>query len=770
MSFSRYFVCLVGSFLLSLSGRTADSTEAALGVTNITFRNHVQPVLAKFGCSSGACHGAAAGQNGFKLSLRGYDDEGDYLALTRQALGRRIIPADPGRSLLLLKPTAALPHKGGKRFEVGSQEYRVLAEWISSGAPGPKPADPRIERIEFRPDHVVLQPAATQQFSVRAHFNDGHTEDVTRWAKYTSANATVAQVDDNGNVQVVGTGEGPITAWYLSRIAIASVTVPGTNEVSPSVFANANRRNFIDDITLEKLQALNLPPSPRCTDAEFIRRAYLDTIGVLPTAQETREFLAACAKGRSDGGSSADTPTLQNSSTPPSASPPSSARNRLIESLLQRSEFVDYWSHKWSDLLLVSSKRLKPAAMWTYYRFIRNNVAANTPWDVFVRKIVTAQGSTLENGAGNFYVLHEDPRAMAETTTQAFLGMSINCAKCHNHPMEKWTNEQYYRFANLFARVRAKTGTGDGDEIIFVAGRGDIVQPLTGKAQPPTPLDGQALPLQDARDRREALADWLTSRENHYFARSIANRVWANFFDVGIVDPVDDLRVTNPASNEKLLTALANYLADQRFDLKALMRAMLQSETYQRSSESLPENKADSRFYSRYYPRRLMAEVLLDAYSQVTGVPTEFQTDLRNDNRGLGEKYPLGLRAIQLPDTKIASYFLKTFGRPDREKTCECERTAEPNIAQVLHIANGDSINQKLAAKENAISQQLAAKTPPDKLVEDACLSALSRYPTETERERMLKALREAKETELRPLVEDMYWALLSSKEFLFNH
>jgi hypothetical protein len=601
---------------------------------------------------------------------------------------------------------------------------------------------------------------------------------VTRWAKYTAANASVAQVDENGNVQVVGTGEGPITAWYLSRIAIASVTVPGTNEVPPSVFANAKRRNFIDELVLEKLRELNLPPSPRCSDAEFIRRAFLDTIGILPTAQETREFLSACAQGRSagamesrsDGRSLANTPTLHDSSTPQNSSPVDSARDQLIESLLQRPEFVDYWTHKWSDLLLVSSKRLKPAAMWTYYRFIRNNVAANTPWDAFVRKIVTAQGSTLENGAGNFYVLHEDPRAMAETTTQAFLGMSINCAKCHNHPMEKWTNEQYYRFANLFARVRAKTGTGEGDEIIFVAGQGDLVQPLTGKAQPPTPLDGQPLPLQEARDRREALADWLTSRENAYFARSIANRVWANFLGAGIIEPVDDLRVTNPASNEKLLSALANYLADQRFDLKALMRLILRSETYQRSSVSLPENKADSRFYSRYYPRRLMAEVLLDAYSQVTGVPTEFQTDLRNDNRGLGEKYPRGVRAIQLPDTKIASYFLKTFGRPDREKTCECERTAEPNIAQVLHIANGDSINQKLGAKENVISKQLAANRPPDDLVEDAYLGALSRYPTETERRSMLKALNEAKETELRPLVEDLYWALLSSKEFLFNH
>src|SRR5437016_1320058 len=327
-----------------------------------SFRNHVQPILMRAGCSTGACHGAAAGQNGFKLSLRGYDDEGDYLALTRQALGRRIIPSDPGRSLLLLKPTAAIPHKGGKRFEVDSMEYRVLAEWIASGAPGPRKDDPRIERIEFLPEHVVLRPASSQQFSVRAHFSDGHIEDVTRWAKYTAANASVAQVDDSGNVQVVGTGEGPITAWYLSRIAIASVTVPATNEVSPSVFARAQRRNFIDNLALEKLQDLNLPPSPRCSDAEFIRRAFLDTIGVLPTAQETREFLAACAKARSDGvpesssdgRSSADTPTLQHPGTPQDSIPPASARDQLIESLLQRPEFVDYWSHKWSDLLLVS--------------------------------------------------------------------------------------------------------------------------------------------------------------------------------------------------------------------------------------------------------------------------------------------------------------------------------------------------------------------------------------------------------------------------------
>ncbi len=741
-------------------------------VKDWTFRNHVQPVLAKFGCSSGACHGAAAGQNGFKLSLRGYDDEGDYLALTRNALGRRIVPSDPGRSLLLLKPTGAVPHKGGKRFDVESLEYKVLSQWIAAGAPGPGKEDARVERIEVVPDHTVLSPGASQPLTVRAHFNDGHAEDVTRWVKYTSANETVGTVGEDGKVTVVGNGEGAITAWYLSRIAMATVTAPFTNSVSHSVFAQAAKRNFIDDLVLEKLQSLNLAPSPRCTDAEFIRRAFLDTIGTLPTAGETRAFLAACANERSDGAAETSRDGINPGATQSvrQARGSAPARDRLVESLLRRPEFVDYWTCKWSDLLLVSSKRLPPSGMWSHYRFIRDNVAANTPWDLFVRKILTAQGSTIENGAANFYVLHEDPRLMAETATQAFLGMSVGCAKCHNHPMEKWTNEQYYRFANLFARVRAKTGSRDGDEIIFAADQGDIVQPLTGKAQPPTPLDGQALPLDDPHDRREALADWLASRENPYFSRSIVNRVWAAFFGVGLINPVDDLRMTNPASNEKLLSAAANYLAEQRFDLKALMRAILQSEAYQRSSQALPENQADTRFYSRYYPRRLMAEVLLDAYSQVTGVPTEFRTDLRNENRGLGEKYPPDLRAIQLPDTKIASYFLKTFGRPDREKTCECERTAEPNVAQVLHIANGDTINQKLEAKENAISRQLDAKTPPERIVEEAYLSALSREPTKSERESMRRALAGSPEAALRPAVEDLYWALLSSKEFLFNH
>ncbi|MEW6304363.1 MAG: DUF1553 domain-containing protein [Verrucomicrobiota bacterium] len=708
-----------------------------------SFRNHVQPVLAKFGCSSGACHGAAAGQNGFKVSLRGYDDEGDYLALTRHALGRRITPAEPAMSLLLLKPTGFVPHKGAKKFDTNSLEYRVLVDWIAAGVPGPKKEDPRVERVEIIPPHVTVKPGDSQQFLVRAHFTDGHIEDVTHWAKYTSANESVSTIDESGKVQVMGFGEGAITAWYLSRLAIATVTAPYTNNVPKTIFTKAPKRNFIDDMVLAKLRSLNLPPSPRCTDEEFIRRAYLDTIGVLPTAKEVEEFLADPSSGK---------------------------RDILIESLFTRPEFVDYWTYKWSDLLLVSSKNLKPAAMWSYYHWIRDNVAANTPWDEFVRRIVTAQGSTFENGAGNFFVLHDDPRIMAETTTQAFLGMSINCAKCHNHPMEKWTNDQYYQMANLFARVRAKNGNGDGERIIFAAVNGDVVQPLRGKPQPPAPLDGTTLPIESPEDRRDHLADWLVSPSNPYFSRSIANRVWANFMGVGLVESVDDLRVTNPASNEELLSALGKYLAQQNFDLRDLMRLILQSETYQRSSVATPENAADTRFYSRYYPRRLMAEVLLDSISQVTGVPTEFYTDLRNANRGRGDKYPVGFRALQLPDSMIESYFLRSFGRANREQTCECERTEEPSMAQVLHLANGDTINKKLAAKDNAISRLLDAKSPPEKIIDHAYLSALARHPTPAEKEKILQVLATTKPEDHRQAYEDIYWALLSSKEFLFNH
>jgi hypothetical protein len=726
---------------LCLSGPCWWPTIRAEGAP-ISFRNQVQPILARYGCSSGACHGAAAGQNGFRLSLRGYDDIGDHLSITRHAGGRRVNLEDPGRSLLLLKATATLPHKGGRKFEVDSREYQLLARWIAEGAAAPRADDPRIVRLEVQPSQATLELNASHPLKVLAHFSDGRIDDVRAWAKYSSANETVCNVDDAGGAKIVGFGEGAVTAWYLQKIAVTTVTAPYPNQLDPETFVNAAKVNWIDDLILEKLEALRLPPSPTCTDGEFLRRVFIDTLGVLPTAEEARAFMA-------------DTDPAK--------------RARVIESVLGRPEFIDYWTYKWCDLLLVSSKKLKVPAMWAYHRWIREKVAANVPWDQLVRGLVTASGSGLENGAANFYVLHEDPRIMAETTTQAFLGMSINCARCHNHPLEKWTNSQYFAFANLFARVHTKAGAGENDTVVFTAGQGDLAQPLTGKPQPPTPLEGKPLDPLSADDRRLALADWLASPDNAMFSRAIVNRVWANFFGAGLVERVDDLRETNPASNEKLMAAAQRFLVDHKFNLKALTRAILESASYQRSSEALVENRDDTRFYSHYYPKRLMAEVMIDGFSQVTGVPTEYKTDNRN-SRGAVTAFPAGLRALQLPDSLIASYFLRSFGKPDREKTCECERTSDPSVAQVLHITNGDSLNNKLSARRNHLAEVLAAKIPAEEIIEDAYLRCLCRRPTTAERAQFVNELAGAAEADKRAVLEDIYWALLSSREFLFNH
>jgi len=735
-------VWLAGGIGLDWARAAEPAITAAHETAEPSFRNHVQPVLTKMGCNMGACHGAAAGKNGFVLSLRGYNDEADFLAITRGASGRRIVPSDPGRSLLLLKATGVVPHKGGKRFEPTSPEHRLLADWIAAGAPGPKDADARMTRIQVLPEHSTLKPGATQALTVRATFSDGRVEDVTRWAKFTAANAQVVNVDDAGVATVQGFGEGPVSAWYLSQMAVASITSPFTNGVPAAVFAEVRKRNFIDEQVTAKLQELDLPPSPPATDGEFLRRAHLDTIGMLPSAEQVRAFLDDVGPDK---------------------------RDRAIERLLASPEFVDYWTYKWSDLLLVNSAKLPPRAARAYHAWIRQNVEAGTPWDVMVRDLVTAQGSTLEHGAGNFFILHDDPRLMAETTTQAFLGMSVGCAKCHNHPMEKWTNDDYYALANLFSRVRAKNGRGEGERLLVASDSGDLVQPRTGKPQPPRPLDGRPVPPDARGDRRAALADWLVSRDNPYFAKAIVNRVWANFFGVGLVEKVDDLRVTNPASNEKLFAAAATYLADQRFDLKALMREILRSSTYQRSSQPLPGNAADTRFYSRYYPKRLMAEVILDAMSQVTGAPTDFRPDAPPGQKR-DDLYPAGFRALQLPDNFVQSYFLKNFGRPDRLQTCECERSSEPSVAQVLHLANGDTLNRKLQAPDNVLARQCSADKAPGKIVDDAYLSALARMPSDRERTQLAAALDPPDPKQLRAAVEDLYWALLSSKEFLFNH
>jgi hypothetical protein len=733
-------------------GQQASATITVVGMGQAavrSFRNDVQPVLAKMGCSMGACHGALHGKNGFKLSLRGYDANADYKTITRGDRGRRIEPTDPGRSLILLKPTMTVPHKGGLRFEVGSPAYKILSEWIAEGTPAPRDDDRMVVSIDVLPKEVTLRRGDQQGVIVLAKYNDGSVRDVTRWSRFAATNAAVATVDDDGHIKVLGHGIGAVTAWYSSKISILRITSPYEASVPDAVFAKAPRKNFIDKLILKQLALLKLPPSPPTDDATFIRRAYLDTIGKLPTVDEVRTFLADSSPDK---------------------------RDRLIDSLLQRPEFVDYWAYQWSDMLLVNGSILRPPAVKAFYGWIRQQVQNNTPWDQFARDIITARGSSLVNGATNFYALHEDPESMSENISQAFLGLSIQCAKCHNHPLEKWTNDQYYAMANLFARVQAKgwssgPRTGDGVRTLFVAEHGDVIQPSKGLPEPPAPLDAKPLPLDSTADRRQYLADWLTSPQNPYFAREITNRIWGNFFGVGLVDPVDDLRESNPASNEELLDAAAKFLVDHKYDLKALMREIMQSAAYQRSSIPVGAGSDDSRNYSHYYPRRLMAEVLLDAISQVTAEPSRFtEIEYPDSDREKTDFYPKGTRALQLYDSAVVSPFLRTFGRNPRVITCECERSNEPSLVQALNISNGDAIRKKLSAKDGKIASILKSDSPNYRIIEDLYLAALSRYPTDREMVPLLATMNDAPAGQRRAVLEDVYWAVLSSREFLFNH
>jgi Protein of unknown function (DUF1553)/Protein of unknown function (DUF1549) len=716
-----------------------------------SFRNHVEPVLAKQGCNAGACHGALAGKGGFRLSLQGYDPDSDYFAIVKQDRGRRVELADPGRSLFLAKPSGAITHKGGVRFSTGSLEYRVLAEWIALGATRPTTAEAHVERLEVSPDRSLQRIGQGQQILVRAHYSDGRAEDVTRWVKWSSADESVCRVDDQGKAQVIGPGEGSIVAWFASKLAIARLTVPYSAGLG-EVVDHRKPRDFIDEQIDKQLTRLNLPPSPDCNDPEFLRRAFVDTIGRLPSVEETRGFLA---------------------------DPSTTKRDALIDRLLATPEFVDYWTYKWSDLLMLNGTRLRPQALKTYYQWVRKQVADGVPWDRFVREIITATGESLENGATNFYALSQSPEDMTENVSQAFLGLSIGCARCHNHPLEKWTNDQYYGMASLFARVRAKGWggegrQGDGLRTLYVAESGELVQPRTGKPQRPSPLDGQPLDFDDPADRRASLARWLTSPENPYFARSIANRVWANFFGVGLVEKVDDMRVSNPSSNEALLSAAASYVIEKKFDLKALMRAILRSNAYQRSSRPLPGNRSDRRFYSRYYPRRMMAEVLHDAIVQVTEVPTRFDfIGFPGNDREKTDFYPLGTRAVQLYDAAVESYFLQAFGRNARRIVCECERSDEPTMVQVLHLTNGSTLNEKLRAPGNRLNKLLRLRREGMSgaaLVDEIYLACLSRYPTEVERSSLLALLPSPGEKSEAEVVEDIFWGMMSSREFLFNH
>ena len=705
-----------------------------------SFRNHVIPVMTKMGCNSGACHGALAGKNGFKLTLRGYDPDVDFDTLTRQSNGRRVSLSSPADSLVLLKPTLAIPHGGGKRFAVNSLEYRVIAEWIAAGTPRPSDNDPQATGLEVYPASAILKPEGEQQLVVRAKYSDGQVRDVTRWVKFSSSDEGVATVDDSGHVKMTGFGEAAVTLYYQSKVLYSRLSVPFANKIDPTIYTKFQRNSFIDDLVMAKLKALNIAPSAVCDDSTFIRRAFLDAAGILATAEEVEDFLADKSPDK---------------------------RQKLIDGLLKRDEYVDYWAYKWSDLMLVSSRKLRSNAMWSFYYWIRDSVKTDKPWDQFAREIFTSSGNTRQNGALNYYVIHKDPIVIAENATQAFLGQHLTCARCHNHPLEKWTQKQYYQFANLFSRVGEKNGDEPGDVVIFAKASGNINHPRLLKPLAPAPLDGTSVPLDSPVDRRLPFAQWLTSKDNVYFQRAIVNRIWGNFMGRGIVDPVDDVRATNPASNQELLDALCKDFVDHRFEVKHLIRTIMNSASYQLASEANATNQSDNKYYSKYIVKRLPAEVLLDAMSQATGVATQFSG------------YPAGTRALELPDTQVKSEFLASFGRPPRIVCDAAERSSAPSVAQALHVINGDTLNRKLMAPDAYPALAIKLGLSDAKTLDHLFLSAYSRYPTNAEKQPMLAALRKAREapgsTDVqrearRQALEDMMWATLTSKEFLFNY
>jgi hypothetical protein len=528
-----------------------------------------------------------------------------------------------------------------------------------------------------------------------------------------------------------GSGEVAITLYYSSRVLYSRLTVPYPTQVAAETYRKFPRRNYIDDLVLDKLKKLNIAPSSIADDATFIRRAYLDAAGILPGAEEVETFLSDKSPAK---------------------------RQTLVDKLIARDEFVDYWAYKWSDLLLVSSRKLGSTAMWTFYDWVRDNVKRNEPWDKVATAIFTGSGSSRENGALNYFVLHKDPIDLAETTTEAFLGQRITCARCHNHPLEKWTQKQYYEMVNLFARVGIKNGNEPGDNVVFAKTSGDVMHPRLLKPLDPTPLDGKSIPLDSPLDRRVAFSAWLTSPRNPFFARAVVNRVWANFMGRGIVNPVDDMRATNPASNEELLAALTKDFVEHGYDVQYLIRAIMNSAVYQLSPESNATNQNDNVFYSKYIIKRLPAEVILDAYAQVTGVSTPYTG------------YPAGTRALQLPDTEVKSQFLTVFGRPARNVCDSSERSFDPTIGQALHVINGDTLNKKLSAADGYVALFLKLGLSDARIIEHVFLTAFSRYPTEPEKTTLVAALGKARKDSRQQALEDMLWALLTSKEFLFNH
>jgi len=696
----------------------------------VSFRNQVMPILTKAGCNSGGCHGKQLGQNNFKLSLLGFDTTFDYDALVKEARGRRVFPASPDNSLLLRKAIGAAPHGGGKRIQMDSPEYEVLRRWIQQGTPRGSANDPFVTRIECSPKSIVIGLHANQQILVTAYYSNGTSRDVTREAQFKSNEINLVNVDEAGLVQTdASTGDTSVMARYMGQVDVCNLSIP--QSVVPAPVAAIPRKNYIDELVQAKWQQLKITPSPLADDATFLRRAYLDAIGTLPTPTEVRDFLA-------------DTSPTK--------------REQVIDRILARNEYADFWAIKWGDMLRNQRKGSKEAQRGTFafHAWIRNAFATNMPYDQFVRNIIAAQGTVDQHPPVIWYRTVRNLTHQTNDTAQLFLGTRINCAQCHHHPYEKWSQDDYFQLQAFFARMGRKAGETAQEPAIFVKLDGQVRNPVTNKVMQPRGLDGPENVISEDDDPRHKLVDWMAAPNNPFFARALANRMWAHFMSRGLVEPVDDMRVTNPPTNPELLDALAKDFIDHKFDLKHLIRAIMTSSVYQLSSEPHAGNINDKQSYARSYPRRLIAEVMLDAISTVTGVQENFG--------GL----PKGTRAIQLPDESVSSYFLDVFGRPDRETACECERPREANLAQALHLLNSSEVQNKIVNANGRIASMLKAKKADTEILEELYLLAFGRMPRAEERQQVLEYV--ASSGDRKTAFEDVLWAILNTKEFLFNH
>ena len=701
----------------------------------VSFLDQVRPAINKAGCSMAACHAAQFGKGGFKLSVFGFDPAADHFAMTKDNQGRRLNPLTPDDSLLLRKPTMGIPHLGGRRLDIKSRDYELLAAWIKAGAPGPT-AERTISRLVVTPAQRGGEPGLKQQLRVEAVYADGEVRDVTAWAKFDSMDEGIVTVTRDGFCSVIGRGQAPVMVRFEGQAEIAMFVIPYG---PPARLEGWTNNNFIDELAATKFRELGIEPSPLCDDATFLRRIFLDATGTLPTREEIDEFLASNEPNK---------------------------RTVWIDRLLglvdspkkgvYNERYAAYWTLKWSDLIRNNSRDLQDTGMWALHNWIKGAFRQNLSFDKFVSQLVQGKGSSFSNGPANYFIVNNNPNELAESTSQLFLGTRLTCAQCHHHPFEKYSQDDYYSFAAFFARTGLKSsqefGLFGGERVVVIRTGGDVRQPRTGKVMPPKPLDAE--PIDHPLDRRIALAQWMTAPTNTAFPRATVNRYFGTLLGRGLVDPVDDLRATNPPTNPALLHALSDEFVKSGFNLKQLVRTILISRLYQLDSQPTAQNAADTRFYSHFEVKRLAAEPLLDAIDYAAGTQTKFK-DL-----------PLGTRAIEIPDAEYPDYFLNTFAKPRRTSVCECERSPDANLAQSLHTLNGDILSTKIAAKGSRVDKLLTEKKTHPEIVTDLYYVTLCRAPSPAElaaSERLLAEYPTPKEC-----YEDLLWALVNSKGFLF--